>query len=93
MINARADTLTSEPTDREPFKRRRCLIAADGFYEWKKTGTIKQPHFIRLREGQPFAFAGLRDHWEVEGKDPIDSCSIITTEANALVANIHDRMP
>ena len=93
MINARADTLASKPAYREPFKRRRCLIAADGFYEWKKTGTTKQPHFIRLREGQPFAFAGLWDHWEAEGKAPIYSCSIITTDANALVANIHDRMP
>lgn len=93
MINARADSVTSKPAYREPFKHRRCLIAADGFFEWKKVGNSKQPYFIRLRGGQPFAFAGLWDHWETGGQAPIDSCTIITCDANPLVAEIHDRMP
>ena len=93
MINARADTLATKPPYRAPYKQRRCLIAADGFYEWKKTGSAKQPYFIRLRGGQPFAFAGLWDHWEVEGEALIESCTIITCDANQLVAGIHDRMP
>lgn len=92
MINARADTLTSKPAYREPFKRRRCLIAADGFYEWAKTEHGKQPYYIHLRGRKPFAFAGLWDHWEHEG-EVIESCTIITTDANARVATIHDRMP
>jgi len=93
MINARADSVASKPAYREPFKRRRCLIAADGFYEWKRLGNGKQPYFIRLRGGQPFVFAGLWDHWAVEGQEPIDSCTIITCDANPLVGEIHDRMP
>ncbi len=93
MINARADSAATKPAYREPFKRRRCLIAADGFYEWKKVAKTKQPYFIQLRGGQPFAFAGLWDHWEVEGQAPIDSCTIITCDANPMAAEIHDRMP
>lgn len=93
MINARADTVATKPAYRNPFKRRRCLIAADGFYEWQKIGSAKQPYFIRLRGGQPFAFAGLWDHWEMDGEAPIESCTIVTCGANSLVADIHDRMP
>lgn len=93
MINARADSVASKPAYRDAFKRHRCLIAADGFFEWKKTGTTKQPYFVRLRGGQPFAFAGLWDHWEAEGQAPIDSCTVITCDANPLVGAIHDRMP
>lgn len=93
MINARSDSVASKPAYREPFKHRRCLIAADGFFEWKKVGNTKQPYYIRLRGDQPFAFAGLWDHWEAEGQAPIDSCTIITCDANPLVAEIHDRMP
>lgn len=93
MINARADSVATKPAYRDAFRRRRCLIAADGFYEWKKVGNQKQPYFIRLWGGQPFAFAGLWDHWEVEDRPPIDSCTIITCDANPLVAKIHDRMP
>lgn len=93
MINARAESVPTKPAYRDAFRRRRCLIAADGFYEWKKVGRTKQPYFVRLRGGQPFAFAGLWDHWEVEGQPPIDSCAIITCDANPLVAAIHDRMP
>lgn len=93
MINARSDAVATKPAYREPFKRRRCLIAADGFFEWKRVGNKKQPYFIRLRGGQPFAFAGLWDHWEDEGQEPIDSCTIITCDSNQLVGTIHDRMP
>lgn len=93
MINARADSVAAKPAYRDAFKRRRCLIAADGFFEWKKAGKTKQPYFVRLRGGQPFAFAGLWEHWEAEGQAPIDSCTIITCDANPLVAQIHERMP
>jgi putative SOS response-associated peptidase YedK len=93
MINARADSVATKPAYRDAFKRHRCLIAADGFFEWKKAGTTKQPYFVRLRGGQPYAFAGLWDHWETAGQAPIDSCTIITCDANPLVAAIHDRMP
>lgn len=72
---------------------RRCLIAADGFYVWKKVGNKKQPFYIRLRGDQPFAFAGLWGHWESEGGEPIGSCTIITCDSNQLVGTIHDRMP
>lgn len=92
MINARAESVASKPAFREAYKRRRCLIAADGFYEWKAQEDGKQPYFIRLKDGEPFAFAGLWEHWEGDGQ-VIESCTIITTEANRLVADIHDRMP
>ncbi|MGF1615513.1 MAG: SOS response-associated peptidase [Gammaproteobacteria bacterium] len=91
-LNARAETVASKPAFRQPFRRRRCLIAADGFYEWQRTEGGKQPYFIRLRTGEPFAFAGLWDRWEGEG-EIIESCTVIVTAANALVATIHDRMP
>lgn len=93
MINARADSVADKPAYRDAYKRRRCLIAADGFYEWRKIGNAKQPYFIRLRGGQPFAFAGLWELWEGEGGERVESCAIITCDANALVADIHDRMP
>lgn len=91
-INARAETVATKPAFRQPFRKRRCLIAADGFYEWKRTSGRKQPYYIRLRDGAPFAFAGLWERWR--GEDQIiESCSIIVTEANSLVATIHNRMP
>jgi putative SOS response-associated peptidase YedK len=92
MINARADSVATKPAFRSAFKRSRCLVVADGFYEWKKVGTTKQPFFIRLKDDRPFAFAGLAEHWH-RGDQTIDSCSIITTEPNSLMAEIHDRMP
>jgi putative SOS response-associated peptidase YedK len=92
MINARAETVAEKPAYRAAFKRRRCLIAADGFYEWKPGTPKKQPFYIRLKGGEPFAFAGLWEHWEQEGKK-IESCTIIVTDANKLMAPIHDRMP
>jgi putative SOS response-associated peptidase YedK len=92
MINARAESVASKPSFSGAFKYRRCLVPADGFYEWKKEGSRKQPVYIRRKDGQPFAFAGLWEEWEREG-EVIESCAIITTEANDLMAEYHDRMP
>lgn len=92
MINARAETLSQKPSFKKLLSRRRCIIPADGFYEWKKEGTIKQPYHIRLKNGEPFAFAGLWDRWEHNG-EKLQTCTIVTTEANLLMKNIHDRMP
>jgi len=92
MINARADGVADKPSFRSAFKKRRCLIVADGFFEWKKEGKAKQPFLITLKSGKPFAFAGLAEHWH-RGDQVIDSCTIITTEPNELMADIHDRMP
>lgn len=92
MINARAESLAEKPSFKEPFRKKRCLILADGFYEWKKSPSGKIPMYIRLRSGRPFAFAGLWDAWRL-GAEEIISCTIITTSSNELVASIHDRMP
>lgn len=93
MINARAETVTEKPSFRTPFRRRRCLVPADGFYEWKKANGAKQPYRIALNDGRPFAFAGLWDSWESADETAIESCTIIVTDANELVRPIHDRMP
>lgn len=93
-INARAETVETANAFREAFKRRRCLVVADGFYEWKKLdakGKEKQPYRIALKSGEPFGFAGLWETWK-KGADAITSCTIITGPPNALVATIHDRM-
>lgn len=92
MINARAETVASKPAFRSSFKGRRCLVLADGYYEWHKLDQGKQPYYICRRDRKPFAFAGLWDHWE-KAQSPIDSCTIITTAANDLTKPIHDRMP
>ena len=93
MINARCETVAEKPSFRSAFKRRRCLIPSDGFYEWKKTGAKpKQPYFVHLKDDHPFAFAGLWEHWERDG-EVIESCTIITTDANELMKPLHDRMP
>jgi putative SOS response-associated peptidase YedK len=92
LINARADGVADKPSFRSAFKRGRCLVVADGFYEWRKDGKAKQPFFIRMKDDRPFAFAGLSEHWS-KGEKPIDSASLITTEPNPLMATIHDRMP
>lgn len=92
LINARADTVASKPSFRNAFARRRCLVVADGFYEWKKTGKAKQPYYIGVRSGEPFAMAGLAESWQRAG-DRVESCTIITTEPNELMAGMHDRMP
>ena len=95
MINARAETLAEKPSFRTPFKRRRCLVLADGFYEWRQEGKgqPKTPMYIRLESGEPFAFAGLWDQWNAPDGSTILSCTIITTEPNNLVERIHNRMP
>lgn len=92
FINARAETLAQKGSFREAFERRRCLIPADGFYEWKKAGKFKQPYFFQLKDESPFAFAGIWDRWR-RGETSITSCAIITTTANAILESIHDRMP
>jgi putative SOS response-associated peptidase YedK len=92
MKNARAESLKDKPSFREPFRKRRCLVLVDGFYEWKKTPAGKVPMYIRLKSGRPFAFAGLWDVWR-SGDEEITSCTIVTTASNKLVAEIHDRMP
>ena len=92
MINARAETVAKKPAFRKAFVHRRCLIAADGFYEWQKRGGRKQPYLLRRKDGHPFAFAGLWEHWEGQG-EVIESCTIVVTEANQLLKPIHDRMP
>ncbi|MBI4916358.1 MAG: SOS response-associated peptidase [Acidobacteria bacterium] len=93
MINARAETVGEKPAFRAALRARRCLVLADGFYEWQKLGTRKQPHHIRMRDGRPFAFAGLWERWTPPDGDPVESCTIITTVPNEVVAPIHDRMP
>jgi putative SOS response-associated peptidase YedK len=105
MINARADTLAEKNAFKSAFRKRRCLIPADGFYEWQKRGTQgggtgtsrapKQPYFISRPDGEPYAFAGLWEVWRGPDKDqePLRSCTIITTEPNDVMAKIHDRMP
>ena len=93
MINARAETVADKPSYRSAFKRRRCLVVADGFYEWKKTEDGKQPYYLRLKEGGPFGFAGLWEMWSMEGGEELRSATIITTEPNELAAEIHNRMP
>ncbi len=93
MINARADTITEKPTYKAAFRRRRCLIPASGFYEWKQgTGKVKQPFHIHQVDNYLLAFAGLWETWD-KGEAPIESCTIITTEANDLMKPLHDRMP
>ena len=93
MINARAETVAEKPSFRTPFKIHRCLIPADAFYEWKGSGKFKQPHVIRLKGGKIFAFAGLYSTWRSPEGEVIPSCTIITTEPNELVKEIHKRMP
>lgn len=94
LINARGETVATKPAFRSAFKRRRCLIPADGFYEWKQTGTkTKQPYYISLKQELPFAFAGLWESWTSPEGGTIESCTIITTEANDALKELHDRMP
>jgi putative SOS response-associated peptidase YedK len=93
-INARADTVATKPAFRSAFKKRRCLVVADGYYEWLKEGKAKLPQLYEMDDGWPFAFAGLWEWWGgPDGKSPVESCSLITTDANELAAKVHDRMP
>lgn len=93
MINARAETVAEKPAYRAALRRRRCLVAADGFYEWQRTGRQKQPYFIRMRDDRPFAFAGLWETWQRGDDAPVQSCTLLTTESNELIRPIHNRMP
>ncbi len=93
MINARSESVAAKPAYRDAFRRQRCLVPGDGFFEWKRLGKRKQPHYIRMRDGQPFAFAGLWARWQGQVGEQIDSYTILTTEPNDLVRPIHDRMP
>jgi putative SOS response-associated peptidase YedK len=92
FINARSETLEQKPSFSESFDRRRCLIPADGFYEWKRAGKTKQPYYFQLWDEAPFYFAGIWDQWR-RGDESITSCAIITTRPNELLETIHDRMP
>ena len=92
FINARAETLEEKPSFSESFRLRRCLIPADGFFEWKRTGREKRPFYFQVNDEMPFAFAGIWDTWSNRG-DVVTSCAIITTAPNELVAELHDRMP
>jgi putative SOS response-associated peptidase YedK len=88
IINARVETIDDKPSFSDSFQKRRCLILADGFYEWERSGKISQPYYFQLADGAPFAFAGIWDRWKQN-----DRCAIITTTANELLAKIHHRMP
>ncbi|PSL34321.1 putative SOS response-associated peptidase YedK [Planomicrobium soli] len=93
MINARAETAAEKPSFRNAFKKKRCLIVADSFYEWRRTDDQKTPMRIKMKSGEPFAFAGLWESWKSPEGKTINTCSILTTIPNDLMATIHDRMP
>ena len=93
MINARSETAGEKPAFRDALKSRRCLIPADGFYEWKRDGKTKQPFCFQVNQGQLFAFAGLWDRWKDPSGNWIKTCSILTTTPNAVTSAVHDRMP
>ncbi len=93
MINARGETLAQKPSFRSAFKKQRCLVAADGFYEWSHAGRRKQPFYVQLKTGAVFGFAGLWDSWHTPEGGILESCTIITTTANELIGKIHARMP
>ena len=92
MINARAETLIEKPSFKSALRSRRCLIPADGFYEWKTNGKTKQPHYIRFNDDRIYAFAGLWEEWNGPGDAPLRTATIITSEPNALLASLHHRM-
>jgi putative SOS response-associated peptidase YedK len=93
LINARVETVAKKSSFHNSFKHRRCLILADGFYEWQKLENRKQPYYFQLQDSEPFAFAGLWSKWQTKEREIIISCTIITTAANELVQSVHDRMP
>jgi putative SOS response-associated peptidase YedK len=94
MINARAETVAEKPSFRNAYKKRRCLILADGFYEWRKEGDGKTPYYISLADGSPFAFAGLWENWtSKESDESLQTTAIITTDASDFMAQLHQRMP
>ena len=93
LINARGETVSDKPAFRAAMKRRRCLIPADGFYEWQAAGGRKQPYFIHAKSGEPLAFAGLWETWTGPNGEELDTATIVTTEANRTLRDIHGRMP
>ena len=93
LINARAESVLDKPAFRNAMRRRRCLIPADGFYEWREAGGRKQAYFVRRRDGAPFAFAGLYETWTGPNGEELDTAAIVTTNANRTLSVIHDRMP
>ena len=93
MINARAETVATSPAFRAAFRQRRCLVLADGFYEWQRQEKRKQPFYLRMQDDSPFAFAGLWEHWDGPDGQVIESCTLITTVPNDLVRPVHNRMP
>jgi putative SOS response-associated peptidase YedK len=93
LNNARAETVAEKLAFRQSFRQRRCLIPASGFFEWKTEGRRKQPYFVSSRDGAPFSLAGIWDTWITDAGETKESCAIITTECNALMQPIHDRMP
>ncbi len=93
LINARAETAAEKPSFRAALRQRRCLVLADGFYEWKGKSAPKTPMYMRMKNGAPFAFAGLWETWQPPAGMAIESCAILTTEPNSLLAPIHNRMP
>jgi putative SOS response-associated peptidase YedK len=93
MINARAETVVEKPAFRNAFRRHRCLLPADGFYEWKALAGGKQPVHIGMKDGRPFGLAGLYERWLAPDGAVLDTCTIVTTDANALLRPLHDRMP
>ncbi|WP_416145404.1 SOS response-associated peptidase [Planococcus koreensis] len=93
MINARAETAAEKPSFRHAFKKKRCLIIADAFYEWQRTDEGKIPMLAKLKSGKPFAFAGLWETWQSPDGETVNTCTILTTQANRVMGTIHDRMP
>lgn len=92
LINAKSESAATKPAFRAAFKQRRCLVLADGYFEWQSVGKQKQPWYYRFHDERPFAFAGIWERWE-RGEQPIESCTILTTEANEVASAVHDRMP
>jgi len=93
MINARSETASTKPAFSDALRFRRCLILADGFYEWQKTGKVKQTYCFEINDGELFAFAGIWDRWNNANGKPLETCSILTTTPNAITSSVHDRMP
>ena len=93
MINARSETAAAKPAFRDALRFRRCLVPADGFYEWSRTGRAKQPYYFEVNEGELFAFAGIWDRWRDPSGNALETCLILTTTPNAVTSPVHDRMP